>query len=74
MDCIEDEIALICNYFGSREGFSGLSKLERSLNDIIKAMAFYSQIVMLKNANLGFLRKCNESVEELSHHYLVHVQ
>lgn len=57
MDCLEDEIALICNYSGGREGCFGLPKLKRSLNDNIKAIAFYSQIVMPKNANLGFLHK-----------------
>lgn len=55
MDCSQDEVALICNYFGGREGDSGLSKLEGSLNDLIKAIAVYSQRVVPKNANLGFL-------------------
>lgn len=55
MDCLQDEVALLCDDFGGREGCSGLSELEGSLNGLIKAIAFYSQIVVPKNATLGFL-------------------
>lgn len=56
VDCLQGKAVLICNSFrGWGGGCSGFSKLERSLNDIIKAIAFRSQIVMEKTAHLGFL-------------------
>lgn len=66
MDGSQDEVALICNYFGGREGDSGLSELEGSLNDLIKAIAVYSQRVVPKNANLGFLYEVATAKASLS--------
>ena len=55
VNCLQHEAVLICNYLGEGGGCFGLSKLERSSNDITEAIAFHSQIVIPTNGSLGFL-------------------